>query len=221
MPLLFTSDLEMAMTDLVVSLENGGEVSDRMLIALPWLYATCENLGLEVDAVAGLAEGIDHHSSAMRSAVTQSLALLIDDLQFDGDLLRRPVEEAIRRQYSDSEDAALILLAASGDRDDKRRWAASQLVRYVSHSARLRTLLEAAAEGRNLPNTLLSSMTATALRSLGPFVAVADDPTSRTAPQPQDWPKLDAIRLGGDLWPALVLDRMLAFPFLQATLPID
>ena len=218
MPLLFTRRLESLLADVVEHMEDAPEVPESVLQALPWLYAGCAALGLGVEPIARLAEGITHHNSTIRSAVNRSLALISGELSFEDGALRLAVEECIRRQYTDSEDAALVLLAAPGDVDDKRRWAAAQLVRHVGHGRGLRSLLEAASEGRPLPNSLIAPMARSALQALAPLMTVGGTKLEPDPGEPEDWPKTDAIRLGRELWPPVVLHRILELPFLHGSI---
>jgi hypothetical protein len=219
MPLLFDHNLECELEGLVRTIEDSDD--DATLFALPWLYAACTDLGLGDEPAARLTEGIAHHASVMRGAVNAALCLVVPALSFDDDRLRLPVEECIRRQYTDAEEAALLLLSAQGSPQDKRRWAASQLVRHVGHGSRLRLLLESAAAGSSLQNSLLATTAQGAVAALAPLITVAVPPGRRAGEHPSDWPKLDAIRLGGDLWPGLVLQRVLGLPFMQPTIEME
>lgn len=222
MPLLFTSDLRAAIRKSATKHGRGRQRRARGWYRLLPLQAAMVALEDDKGALGWLVENIDHESAGVRALAYRSLAMVVDTLTFDDIELQRSVENCLREHHLDCADAAVILLAAPGNSGEKSRWAASQLVRYSALSRQPAEVLEAAAEGRPVANTMLAAMMRIALGVLARLATAGGSLRFPGAEgTPDDWAQRDIVQLGGDLWPPLLFDRAAAHPLFRGSIDLE
>jgi hypothetical protein len=217
LPVLFTSDLR-------EELANALEAAGRRVPLPPsslYLLAARARLDESIEGADPILALVNHHSSGLRQPAYRSLALAVDELRFDDRHLQSRVEHCIREHYVDADHAAVLLLAARGDADEKRRWAAAQLVRHAGHARHLAEVLDGAANCRPVPNTMLAGLLDMALAvSLTLAGSAGSLPFPGAEGTADDWAQRDIVTLGQDLWPRLYLDRMSAHPLFHASIDL-
>lgn len=222
MPLLFTSDLREAVRKNATKHRRAGEPPAAAWYRLFPLQAAMVALEDDRDALGRLVANIDHESAGVRALAYRSLAMVVDTLTFDDIELQRSVENCLREHHLDCADAAVILLAAPGSSVEKSRWAAAQIVRYGGLSRWAAEVLEAAAEGRPVPNTMLAPMTRIALGVMARLASAGGTlPFPGAEGTPDDWAQRDIVQLGGDLWPPLLFNRAAAHPLLRGSIDLE
>ena len=220
LPVLFTSDLREELARALDAAKRApSQLSPDTLYAL---LAARARLDESLAGAGRLIAAINHHRSRLRQSAYRSLAFAVDELGFDDRELQSRVEDCIREHYVDADHAALLLVVARGDPEEKRRWAAAQLVRHAGHARHLAEVLEAAANCRPVPNSMLPG-----LLEVAAGVSVALAAPAGVLPFPgaegtaDDWAQRDIVTLGQDLWPRLYLDRMAAHPLFQASIDLS
>lgn len=217
LPVLFTSDLRDELDYVLRAAGHGPRVPSALFA----LHAASARLHGPKEH-ARLLAAVDHHSSSVRQAAYRSLALIVDDFRFDNLDLQAHVEHCIREHYIDAEQAAMLLLVARGDPEEKRRWAAAQLVRHAGHARQLTEVLDAAANCRPVPNAMLPEMLQVSIAVSSELAASAGSlPFPGAEGTPDDWAQRDIVSLGQDLWPRLYQDRIATHPLFGGSIDLE
>jgi hypothetical protein len=210
LPVLFTTDLRQA-------LQRRCDLAPSPALRAAWAEVAGDSSSLLPALVAAR-----HHRSSVRQSAYRALAMVPGAFRFADPLLQSAVEECIREHFVDADHAAVLLLVARGDPDEKRRWASAQLVRYAGHTRALTEVLDAAANCRPIPNTLLPQMLRTSLDVASALASSAAAlPFPGAEGTPDDWAQRDIFMLGTELWPRLLQDRIAVHPLFQPFIDVE